>query len=177
LVVSFLSCQLMKDEEGQRLFQPCKPLFSHVPVRGSGRMPKASHTTRSDGQPVNERTIQDPDPKAGRTPGSPSTMTRGRRCSAAGGERGRHYRVDLRPAPRLALWSSRKRADVAEVAADLSTGVTMSFNRAAAARRRRSRCRSRRCRRIRRSRQPAPAWRTVPRRGSRPHRRSPRRER
>ncbi len=31
-------------------------------------MPKASHTTRSDGQPVNERTVQNPDPKAGRTP-------------------------------------------------------------------------------------------------------------
>ena len=26
-------------------------------------MPKASHTTRSDGQPLDERTIQNPDPK------------------------------------------------------------------------------------------------------------------
>lgn len=49
-----------------------------------------------------------------------------RRCSATSGERGRHYRVGLRPAPRLALWSSHKRADVAEVVADLSTGVTNS---------------------------------------------------
>jgi hypothetical protein len=35
---------LMKDKEGQCLFQLCKPLFSHVLVRGSGRMPKANHT-------------------------------------------------------------------------------------------------------------------------------------
>jgi len=47
-------------------------------------MPKASHTTRSDGQPVNKRTTQNPDPKAGRTPGSPSIMTRGRLSSGRG---------------------------------------------------------------------------------------------
>ena len=34
--------------------------------------------------------------------------------------------MGLRPAPRLARWSSHKRADVAEVVADLSTGVTNS---------------------------------------------------
>ena len=49
-----------------------------------------------------------------------------RHCSATSGERGRHYRVGLRPALRLALWSSHKRDDVAEVVAVLSTGVSNS---------------------------------------------------
>jgi hypothetical protein len=60
----------------------------------------------------------------------PRSAARGRtlrrRCSATSGERGRHYRVGLRRAPRLALWSSHRRADVAEGVANLSTGVTIS---------------------------------------------------
>ena len=45
-------------------------------------MPKTSHTPPTDGQPVNGRTIQNPDPKTGRAPESPSIMTRGRISSA-----------------------------------------------------------------------------------------------
>jgi hypothetical protein len=59
------------DEEGQRLFEQSKPLFSHVLARGPGRKPKQSHAPlQQDGQPVNERTIQDPDPKTGLAPES-----------------------------------------------------------------------------------------------------------
>jgi hypothetical protein len=56
-------------------------------------------------------------------PGGPTLR---RRCSATSGERGRHDRLGLRPTPRLARWSSHKRADAADVVADLSTGVTNS---------------------------------------------------
>jgi hypothetical protein len=55
---------------------------------------------------------------------SPRTVRR--HCRATSDERGRHYRVGLRPALRLALWSSHKRDEVAEVVAGLSTGVTNS---------------------------------------------------
>ena len=73
------SLLLMTDKEGQRLFQPCRTLFSHVPVSRLRPQAERRATLRCNamGSRNTERTIQNPDPKAGRAPGSPSIMTRG----------------------------------------------------------------------------------------------------
>jgi hypothetical protein len=61
--------------------------------------------------------------KIGRRSRSNVRVTCGLRSCREGPQ---HDRVGLRPVLRLAHWSSRKRADVDEVVADLSPGVTKS---------------------------------------------------
>ncbi len=73
-------------EEGQRLIEQCRPLFSHDPVSRFRPQAESRATPRynTTGSRNTERTIQNPDPKAGLTPGSPSTMTRGRTVGVGG---------------------------------------------------------------------------------------------
>jgi hypothetical protein len=100
--------------------------------RGTQR-PNPSSPSHSSHSETNHPPSQaEPDPRIQQKSGvcagrlECEAVTVRRRCCATSGERSRHYRVGLLPAPRLALWSSRKRADVAEVVANLSTGVTNS---------------------------------------------------
>ncbi len=49
------------DKEGQCLFEPSKPLFSHDLAKGSGRIPIESHeSSKRFRQPEDERAIENP---------------------------------------------------------------------------------------------------------------------